>query len=66
MYLVQCTTLKPNPIVVVHDGGKVRHIGPAELKHLRGLEVPTLVESDAGACSRLIAEARVSQGYLQS
>ncbi|MFV2105011.1 N-acetylmuramoyl-L-alanine amidase [Micromonospora sp. LOL_015] len=69
MYLVQCTIQTPNPIYVVHDSGKVRHIGPAELAYLRGLggedEVPTITESDPAACSRLLAEARVAQGFLQ-
>ncbi|WFE20843.1 peptidoglycan recognition family protein [Solwaraspora sp. WMMD937] len=70
MYLVQCTNQTPNPIYVVHDSGKVRHIGPAELAYLRGLggedEVPTITESDPAACSRLLAEARVAQGFLQN
>ncbi|MFY1699441.1 MULTISPECIES: peptidoglycan recognition protein family protein [unclassified Solwaraspora] len=70
MYLVQCTTQTPNPIFVVHDSGKVRHIGPAELAFLRSLTgddaVPTITESEPSACARLLAEARVSQGFLQN
>ena len=70
MYLVQCTTQTPNPIFVVHDSGKVRHIGPAELAFLRSLTdddaVPTITETEPSACARLLAEARVSQGFLQN
>ncbi|WP_329102207.1 hypothetical protein OG792_23235 [Micromonospora sp. NBC_01699] len=70
MYLIQSTTQNPSPIFLVHDSGKVRHIGPVEFNYLRslggGATVPLLVESDADAFSRLLAEARVSQGYLQN
>ncbi|MFI6762707.1 hypothetical protein ACIBF5_26600 [Micromonospora sp. NPDC050417] len=68
MYLIQ-TTGTPAPVFLVHDSGKVRHIGEIEFNYLRtgtaGEPVPVLVEKNKDAYSRLLAEARVSQGYLQ-
>jgi hypothetical protein len=70
MYLIQSTVQNPSPIFAVHDSGKVRHIGPVEFNYLRslgsGATVPLLVEGDADAFTRLLAEARVAQGYLQN
>jgi hypothetical protein len=70
MYLIQSTAQTPNPIFVVHDSGKVRHIGPVEFNHLRslgsGATVPLLMEPNPDAFARLLAEARVAQGYLQN
>jgi len=66
MYLIQCATQVPNPVFAVHDSGKVRHIGPSELAYLIREETPVVIESDSGAAARLLAEARVSQGYLQN
>ncbi|MFI6759354.1 hypothetical protein ACIBF5_09460 [Micromonospora sp. NPDC050417] len=66
MYLIKITTITPNPVLAVHSTGKVRHIGQAELAWLEQQpDVPTLAERDRDAAARLIAEARVSQGYLQ-
>ena len=70
MYIIQSTVQNPNPIFAVHDSGKVRHIGPVEFNFLRslggGATVPLLVEPNPEAFARLLAEARVAQGYLQN
>jgi hypothetical protein len=55
----------PDPIYLVHLS-IVRHIGPAEYHWLRSAGVEVLVETDKDTHRRLLAEARVRQGYLQA